>query len=48
MKFVLDASVALKWVLPEAETLDRLCAAYFPGIAVPKEEESHEELSLNL
>jgi putative DNA methylase len=35
-----------KWVREEAETLDRLCAAYFPGIQIPKNPEEAEVLSL--
>ncbi len=35
-----------KWVRDEAETLDRLCAAYFPEISIPKDEEEAEVLTL--
>ena len=33
-------SVKGKWVVPEAETLDRLVTAYFPGIELPQEPEA--------
>lgn len=35
-----------RWVREEAETLDRLCAAYFPEIEIPKNPEETEVLSL--
>lgn len=34
------------WARKEAETLDRLCAAYFPGIAMPRAQEAVENLGL--
>jgi putative DNA methylase len=34
------------WVRKEAATLDRLCAAYFPEIVMPKEPETVERLEL--
>ena len=36
-----------EWVRPEAGTLDRLCAVYFPGISLPKDmAEPHEQIDL--
>jgi adenine-specific DNA methylase len=34
------------WARPEAEILDRLCAAYFPSIAIPPDPGSAENLEL--
>ena len=34
------------WVRKEAEILDRLCAAYFPGIVMPRAQETVENLGL--
>jgi putative DNA methylase len=36
------------WVRPEAETLDRLCAAYFPDIEIPPDPTVVEPLTLDL
>jgi adenine-specific DNA methylase len=36
------------WVWPEAETLDRLCAAYFPDIRIPPDPMAVEPLTLDL
>jgi adenine-specific DNA methylase len=36
------------WVRPEAETLDRLCAAYFPDISIPPGPATVEPLSLDV
>jgi putative DNA methylase len=36
------------WVRPEAETLDRLCAAYFPDIEMPPDPMVVEPLTLDL
>jgi adenine-specific DNA methylase len=36
------------WVRPEAETLDRLCAAYFPDIVIPPDPTTAEPLTLDL
>lgn len=35
-----------KWVRSEAETLDRICAAYFPDIAIPPDPSEAEVLTL--
>ena len=34
------------WARKEAEVLDRLCAAYFPGIVMPRAREAVENLGL--
>ena len=36
------------WVRPEAETLDRLCAAYFPDISIPPDPVTVEPLTLDV
>jgi putative DNA methylase len=36
------------WVRPEAETLDRLCAAYFPDISIPPDPTTAEPLTLDV
>jgi putative DNA methylase len=36
------------WVRPEAETLDRLCAAYFPDVEIPPDPMVVEPLTLDL
>jgi putative DNA methylase len=36
------------WVRPEAETLDRLCVAYFPDISIPPDQTAAEPLTLDL
>jgi putative DNA methylase len=36
------------WVRPEAETLDRLCAAYFPDISIPPDPATAEPLTLDV
>ncbi len=36
------------WVRPEAETLDRLCAAYFPDISIPPGPATAEPLTFDI